>query len=87
MNGFAVDGIYVVDKVIRSSNRAKWRLVPVPSHPNGLNRLGRFEAYLSRAKEQAKSVPQDVDLGIHNPGDPKISFTPTKNGSFMNLKY
>lgn len=87
-DGHAIEGIFVVDKVVRSSNRAKWREVSAPSsYPKGSNRFKRFKAYLARAKEQAKAIPQDIDLGIHNPPDPMLSFTPTAYGDMLNVKF
>jgi hypothetical protein len=68
-DGHAIEGIFVVDKVVRSSNRAKWREVSAPSSSSkGSNRFKRFKAYLARAKEQAKAIPQDIDLGSQSSG-------------------
>ena len=46
----------------------------MPPYTVGQSRLDRFASHLSKAKEEAKAVPADVDLGIHNPGDPQYLF-------------
>jgi len=87
LNGHAIDGIFVVEKVIPNSNRARWRRVPTPPYTDGQNRIERFATYLSHANEESKAVPEGVDLGIHNPPEPTITYTPTANGDCMHLKF
>lgn len=86
VNGYSLDGIFVVDKVIQRTNRAKWRLVSIPSYAAGQTRVERFSSYLMNAMEQSKSVPETVDLGIHNPPDSMFDFTQTANGLFTQVK-
>ncbi|MGK3737431.1 MAG: hypothetical protein ACI8RD_010504 [Bacillariaceae sp.] len=84
--GLHIDGVFVVDKVVR--NRAKWKLVKEPNqfYQPDYNRRDRLVAYLNTAKIEAKAVSQAVDLGIHNPGDPKLSITPTPVGDHVNVE-
>ncbi len=82
--GLHIDGIFVVDKVV-ASNEAKWRFVAEPSMsylPQD-NRRDRLLKRLQLAKKEAKNVPDSVDLGIHNPGDPMLSMTPTAYGNYI----
>ncbi len=81
--GLHIDGIFVVDKVV--ANKAKWRLVPEPlmSYLPKDNRSDRLLRRLQSAKKEAKYVSNSVDLGIHNPGDPMVSITPTAYGNYI----
>lgn len=79
--GFYIDGVFVVDKVVK--NRAKWKFVPQPMvlYQPYFNRCNRLVFYLEVAKNEAKIVvPETVDFGIHNPGDPNLTMTPTSAG-------
>lgn len=85
INGHALEGIFVVDRVIQKEGKqkAKWVKVARPPALPQSNRLQRFQSYLSKAKEQAIAVPEDVNLGIHNPPDPVTGIIPTANGDFV----
>ena len=80
-----IDGVFVVDKIVKG--RAWWKLVPEPkvSYAPDDNRLYKLVKYLESAKEKAKLVPKTVDLGIHNPEDPNLSFTPTAFGTHYSI--
>jgi hypothetical protein len=81
-----IDGVFVVDNVVR--NRAKWKLVEEPNqlYQPGYNRRDRLMAYLKTAKIEAKAVSQVVDPGTHSPEDPILSMTPTPSGTHMNIE-
>ena len=83
--GLHIDGVFVVEKVVRGG--AQWKLVPEPkaSYSSGDNRLHKLVKYLEVAKGRAKSVPETIDLGIHNPGDPNLSMLPTQFGNYFNI--
>lgn len=84
--GFHIGGVFVVDKIV--NGRAKWKLVREPnaSYSSDDNRLQKLIKYLWLAKEQAKSVPQTVDLGIQNlEGSLDLSICPTRFGNYMKL--
>ena len=83
--GLHIDGVFVVEKVVRG--RARWKLVPEPkaSYTSGDNRMHKLVKHLELAKGKAKPVPQTVDLGIHNPGDPDLSMLPTQFGTYLNI--
>lgn len=83
LNGHALDGIFVVSKINRK--RAVWKKVDKPKHEKDQNRYNRFAHYLQVAKQQAKVVPEDVDLGIHNPTMPNMQMIPTPFGAFTIL--
>lgn len=80
---YAIDGIFVVENVV--GRRAKWKRVSEPTYlPAGsYTRLEFFEEYLRNAKQEAKSVPSEVDLGIHNPGDPSVDVVETAMGQYI----
>jgi len=85
--GLHIDGVFVVDKVVK--NRAKWKLVPQPTdlHQPDFNRRQRLALYLEIAKCEATVVlPEIVDLGIHNPGDPDLTMTPTAAGMYTSVE-
>jgi SET and MYND domain-containing protein len=64
--GSSLDGIFVINRVVNQT--AVWNRVKEPRNTAGdFNRYQRFEAYLSHARNVAKAVPSDVELGIHNP--------------------
>jgi hypothetical protein len=81
--GYAIDGIFVVDRVVK--RRAKWKLVAEP-HNRRYTRVDFLEEYLKAAKEEAKAVSENVDLGIHNPGDPDLAMIETSMGKYMKVK-
>ena len=83
--GLHIDGVFVVEKVVRG--QARWKLIPEPeaSYLSEDNRLDRLVKYLGLAKERAQSVPETVDLGIHNPGDPSVSMMPTQFGNYLKI--
>eukprot|EP00554_Chaetoceros_debilis_P016532 CAMPEP_0194126002 /NCGR_PEP_ID=MMETSP0150-20130528/59760_1 /TAXON_ID=122233 /ORGANISM="Chaetoceros debilis, Strain MM31A-1" /LENGTH=551 /DNA_ID=CAMNT_0038819841 /DNA_START=63 /DNA_END=1718 /DNA_ORIENTATION=+ len=84
--GLHIDGIFVVDKVVK--RRAKWRLVrePLELYKANDNRNERLIKYAQLAKHEAKPVPETVDLGIHNPGDPDLSVMSTAFGDHVSVK-
>ena len=85
---FSIDGIFVVDRVHKG--RAQWKLVPEPSRAilgPSYTRLGFLLKYFGMAKERAQSVGPDVDLGIHNPGDPDLDMLDTAFGSYMKIRH
>jgi hypothetical protein len=75
--------MFVVDRV--QGGRAQWKKVLEPAVERSSNRLLFLINYLVAAKEQAKAVPDDVELGIHNPGDPPFDHINTANGSFLSI--
>ena len=83
--GLHIDGVFVVEKVMKG--RAQWVLIPEPtaSYASDDNRLAKLVKHLKLAKEKAKRVPQTVDLGIHNPGDPNLSMMATEFGKFVSV--
>lgn len=83
--GLHIDGVFVVEKVV--NGRAWWKLVPEPkaSYTSNDNRIHKLVKYLESAKGKAKSVPDNIDLGIHNPGDPMLSLIPTEFGNYVNI--
>lgn len=83
--GLHIDGVFVVEKVVKK--RALWKLVakPICSYTSHDNRVHKLVKYLEAAKSKAKSVPQAVNLGIHNPGDPNLSLLPTQFGNYLNI--
>ena len=58
---------------------------PKASYASDDNRLHKMIKYLELAKGKAKSVPEAIDLGIHNPGDPNLSLLPTQFGNYLNI--
>jgi len=84
--GLHIDGIFVVDKVVK--RRAKWRLVrePLELYKANDNRNERLIKYAQLARHEAKPVPETVDLGIHNPGDPDLSVMSTAFGNHISVK-
>ena len=83
--GLHIDGVFVVENVVGGA--ARWKLVPEPkaSYAREDNRLHKMVKYLELAKRKAKSVPEAIDLGIHNPGDPNMSLLPTQFGNYLNI--
>jgi hypothetical protein len=81
--GYAIDGIFVVDRVVK--RRAKWKLVAEPNNRR-YTRVDFLEEYLKAAKEQAKAVSEHVDLGIHNPGDPDLTVIETEMGQYTKIE-
>jgi len=83
--GLHIDGIFVIDKVV--NKKAKWKLVtePFALYTPQNNRNERLLKYLQVAKDEAKSVPDSVDLGIHNPGDPDLTVLPTEFGDYLKI--
>ncbi|CAB9515498.1 expressed unknown protein [Seminavis robusta] len=86
LNGHALEGIFVVHKVNRKKNRAVWRMVTKPNYRKNQSRLERFQSYLEEAKGQAMPVPEEVDLGIHNPGDFNLTFVSTPFGDHCSIE-
>lgn len=84
--GLHIDGIFVVDKVVK--RRAKWRLVrePLELYKANDNRNERLIKYAQLARHEAKPVPETVDLGIHNPGNPDLSLMSTAFGDHVSVK-
>jgi hypothetical protein len=86
LNGFSLDGIFVVDRP--TNNKIRWKRVAEPSDPpRDWNRYERFRSHLEKAIREAIAVPSNMDLGIHNPGDPHMTTMPTAAGNFMQLGF
>lgn len=83
--GLHIEGVFVVEKV--KKGKAQWVLIPEPtSYALFDNRFAKLVKHLELAKEKAKPVPETVDLGIHNPGDPELSMLPTQFGNLVSIK-
>ena len=83
--GLHIDGVFVVDKVVK--RKALWKRIPEPKtlYASNDNRCQKLVKYLELAKKEAKSVPETVDLGVHNPGDPDLSLISTEFGNYVNI--
>jgi MYND finger len=86
MNGHSLEGIYVVSKINKKKGKgeAVWKKVAEPIFRKDKNRYLRFVHYLQVAMEQAKAVPDDVDLGIDKIM-PKVQTTPTQFGDYFHF--
>lgn len=85
LNGHFLAGMFVVNRIDSNTHKATWQIVPTPSYNADHNRLDRFQLYLQAAKGLAMAVPEDVDLGIHNPGMPNMKITSTPFGDYLSI--
>ena len=71
--------------MVRTLQSGRRKKLDEEVYPADYNRHKRFGSLLYFAKRKAKAVDDDVDLGIHNPGEPQLTVQKTINGDYMRL--